>query len=71
VGRGWEALVHPDDVARFMDELRAAVAGGQAMASEARMRQSDGQYRWLLVRNVPLHGERARQVLAIVHGHDP
>ena len=29
LGRGWEAAVHPDDLARFVDEWRAAVASGQ------------------------------------------
>jgi PAS domain S-box-containing protein len=55
LGRGWEAAVHPDDLARFIDEWRAAVACGKAMETEARVRRADGQYRWLLIRNVPLH----------------
>ncbi|HVN79561.1 MAG TPA: two-component regulator propeller domain-containing protein [Terriglobia bacterium] len=57
LGWGWEAAVHPDDLARFMDEWRAAVASGQAMEVEARVRRADGQYRWLLIRNVPLHDQ--------------
>ncbi|MEA2257291.1 MAG: hypothetical protein QOJ51_116, partial [Acidobacteriaceae bacterium] len=32
-----------------------AVATGQAMESEARVRRRDRDYRWLLIRNVPLH----------------
>jgi PAS domain S-box-containing protein len=62
LGRGWEAAVHPDDLARFVDEWRAAVASGKAMESEARVRGADGQYRWLLIRNVPLHDERGKIV---------
>ena len=54
LGWGWEVAVHPDDLARFMDEWRAAVECGKAMESEARVRKADGQYRWLLIRNVPL-----------------
>src|SRR5208283_87337 len=54
LGWGWEAAVHPDDLTRFVDEWRAAVASGTAMESEARVRRADGQYRWLLIRNVPL-----------------
>ena len=62
LGRGWEAAVHPDDLARFVDEWRAAVASGKAMESEARVRRADGQYRWLLIRNVPLHDKRGKIV---------
>jgi PAS domain S-box-containing protein len=62
LGRGWEAAVHPDDLARFMEEWRAAVAGRRAMETEARVRRADGQYRWLLIRSVPLHDERGKIV---------
>ena len=62
LGRGWEAAVHPDDVARFVDEWRAAVACGKTMESEARVRRADGQYRWLLIRSVPLHDQGGKIV---------
>jgi PAS domain S-box-containing protein len=62
LGWGWQAAVHPDDLARFVDEWRAAVACGKAMESEARIRRADGQFRWLLIRNVPLHDEGERIV---------
>jgi PAS domain S-box-containing protein len=62
LGRGWEAAVHPDDLARFVDEWRAAVASGKAMESEARVRRADGQYRWLLIRNVPLRDKGGKIV---------
>ena len=62
LGRGWEAAVCPDDLAGFMDEWRAAVASGKAMESEARVRTADGQYRWLLIRSVPLHDKRGKIV---------
>jgi len=57
LGWGWEATVHPEDLAGFVDEWRAAVACGKAMETEARVRRADGQYRWLLIRNVPLRDE--------------
>ena len=62
LGRGWEVAVHSDDVGRFVDEWRAAVACGKAMESEARVRRADGQYRWLLIRNVPLRDEGGKIV---------
>src|SRR6266481_2274495 len=51
---GWDSLVHPDDLARVVGEWQAAVATGEPMESEARLRRMDGEYRWLLIRNVPL-----------------
>ncbi|MEA3004878.1 MAG: hypothetical protein QOI94_147, partial [Acidobacteriaceae bacterium] len=55
LGWGLGSLVHPDDLKRYLGEWQAAVATGQAMESEARVRRRDRDYRWLLIRNVPLH----------------
>jgi PAS domain S-box-containing protein len=57
LGRGWESLVHPDDLTKYVGEWQAAVATGKPMESEARVRRADGDYRWLLIRNVPLRDE--------------
>src|SRR6266403_1667295 len=56
LGWGWGSLVHPDDFARYVGEWQAAVATAEPMESEARVRRMDGDYRWLLIRNVPLRG---------------
>jgi len=57
LGWGWEEAVHPEDRDHFFEAWRAAIASGEAMEAEARVRRADGQYRWLLIRNVPLHDE--------------
>ena len=54
LGWGWDSLVHPDDLTRVIGEWATAVATGEPMESEARLRRMDGEYRWLLIRNVPL-----------------
>jgi PAS domain S-box-containing protein len=50
----WSSIVHPDDLARYISEWRAALAGGEPTESEARIRTTGHDYRWMLVRNVPL-----------------
>jgi PAS domain S-box-containing protein len=57
LGWDWSSVVHPDDLPRYVDEWRAALAAGQPMESEVRLQRADGQYRWWLTRNVPLHDE--------------
>jgi PAS domain S-box-containing protein len=51
---GWASIVHPDDLARYVNEWRAALADGEPTESEVRVRTTDRDYRWMLVRNVPL-----------------
>jgi PAS domain S-box-containing protein len=57
LGWNWGSVVHPDDLTRFVDEWHAALAGGEPMECEARLRQADGRYRWWLIRTVPLRNE--------------
>jgi PAS domain S-box-containing protein len=54
LGWGWADALHPDDRAHLAELWRAAIVSGDAMEAEARMRSADGEYRWLLVRAVPL-----------------
>jgi len=61
LGWGWmNNAFHPDD--RLMEEWRAALAAGKPFEKEARLRRADGQYRWFLIRAVPLLDERGNVV---------
>jgi formate hydrogenlyase transcriptional activator len=51
---GWTTVTHPDDIGAFVDGWRSAMAAGEPFEGEARVPRADGQYRWLLVRAVPL-----------------
>jgi PAS domain S-box-containing protein len=61
LGWGWmNNVFHPDD--RLMEDWRAALAAGKPFEKEARLRRADGQYRWFLIRAVPLRDERGNVV---------
>ena len=57
---GWATAVHPDDRDRLMATWQAIMASGSPGEGEARLRRSDGEYRWFLFRANPLRDE---------HGH--
>jgi hypothetical protein len=57
LGWNWEAAVHPEDREKFVAEWRAALSDGQPLETEVRTRRVDGEYRCLLVRNVPQRDE--------------
>jgi PAS domain S-box-containing protein len=59
---GGKFAVHPEDLARFMDEWKAALAEEKPLETEARLRRADGEYRWLLIRAVPLRDEAGKIV---------
>jgi PAS domain S-box-containing protein len=60
LGWGWMNAFHPDD--RLIEEWRVALAAGQPFGKEARLRRADGQYRWFLIRAVPLRDKRRNVV---------
>ncbi|HXK24940.1 MAG TPA: PAS domain S-box protein, partial [Myxococcota bacterium] len=58
-GSRWLAAVHPDDLDGHVAKWRASVARGVPFENEARLRRAaDGEYRWFLVRAMPLHDDR-------------
>ena len=48
--QGLLGLVHPEDVVRFGSEIQHGLQGAGSYEVEARMRSSDGTYRWILSR---------------------
>jgi PAS domain S-box-containing protein len=55
-GSGWMNALHPEDCRP--DEWRATLAAGQAFEKEARLRGVDGEYRWFVLRLMPIRNER-------------
>ena len=56
-GWGWRAAIHPDDAQQLMGYWQSCLASGAPVDTEARMRRSDGTYRWFLFRANPLRDE--------------
>src|ERR1700687_2413810 len=55
-------IVHPDDLPRVMERWLVDMAVGKACEDEMRLRRADGEYRWFLVRTVPLRNEQGNIV---------
>ena len=53
-GRGWLSAIHPEDLPRLVDDWSALLNGREPGEFEARLRRSDGTFRWFLIRAVPL-----------------
>jgi PAS domain S-box-containing protein len=50
--------VHPDDLPRALQKWSAHIAAGNPYEDEMRLRRADGEYRWFLIRLVPLLDEK-------------
>jgi len=56
-------VVHPDDLPAVIEKWLVDMTAGNPSEHEMRLRRADGDYRWFLVRTVPLldeHGEIVR-----------
>jgi PAS domain S-box-containing protein len=60
-GTGWQRAILPEDLVRHSEKWCISVATGEVFEDEVRFRRAaDGDYRWFLVRGVPLldqHGK--------------
>jgi two-component system, NarL family, sensor histidine kinase UhpB len=54
--------VHPEDLPRVMEKWRTDMAVGEQCEDDIRLRRADGEYRWFLVRTVPLRNEQGNIV---------
>src|ERR1700730_16614712 len=52
------SAIHPDDTPRGWERCGAAMGAGEPYEDEMRLRRADGQYRWFLIRTVPLRDEQ-------------
>jgi PAS domain S-box-containing protein len=59
-GFGWQSTLHPDDVDGHGNKWQASLASDEPFESEARHRSANGEYRWFLVRAVPLRDENGK-----------
>jgi PAS domain S-box-containing protein len=59
---GWLTTVHAEDRAELADYWRSLLAAGEPGEAEVRLRRCDGQFRWFLIRAVPLRDEGGKIV---------
>jgi PAS domain S-box-containing protein len=50
--------IHPEDLSRVRRKWRKNKAAGRPYEDEMRLRRADGEYRWFLIRTVPLRDEQ-------------
>ena len=62
LGYGWLEAFHPEDREAHFAKWRAATETGGLFESVARIRGSDGVYRWFLTQGVPLRDESGKIV---------
>lgn len=56
----WMDAVHPEDLEGLLGAWRGALAQGRESEHEARLRRTDGSYRWMLFRASPYHDDAGR-----------
>ena len=56
-GDGWQSAIHPDDLDTHLKKWHASMATGHLFENETRHRNAKGEYRWFLLRAVPLRDE--------------
>ena len=59
---GWRSIIHADDFPKFVEEWNIALSSGRSFETEARIRRSNGEYHWFLIKKaLAVLGTRDRQ----------
>ncbi|MGB2634662.1 MAG: PAS domain S-box protein [Candidatus Acidiferrum sp.] len=58
--RRGSSIFHPDDYERVMSQWRTCVQTGERFSADARLRRSDGVFRWFNSTGLPLRDEEGR-----------
>jgi PAS domain S-box-containing protein len=57
---GWQLTIHPDDLDEHLSKWCSSLETGAPFENESRQRDAHGEYRWFLVRAVPLRDEHGK-----------
>ncbi|MEM8505738.1 MAG: PAS domain S-box protein [Cyanobacteria bacterium P01_D01_bin.1] len=60
--RGWEYMIHPDDLEEVNQMWQRCFTTGCNYNLETRLRRADGKFRWFLVKARPLHNQKGEIV---------
>ena len=60
--RTFRRFAHPEDVETFVAAWERGFAGTAPWETEVRFRRGDGEYRWFLVRSIPLRDDEGRVI---------
>ena len=60
LGFRWQLTIHPDDLDEHLRKWRASLETGAPFENESRQRDANGEYRWFLVRAVPLRDQHGK-----------
>lgn len=66
----WQKLVHPDDFAKIIDEMKTLVTPqNPSYTTEVRMRAKNGEWRWILTRGKVIKWSKQNQPLRMMGIH--
>jgi len=60
IGQNWDAIIHPDDLARTEKVWAYCLATGEPYKIEYRLRHHSGEYHWMLARALPIRNAAGR-----------
>jgi PAS domain S-box-containing protein len=60
--RGWIQVIHPEEREYVVQKFKKALASGNSLRVEHRLRRADGVYRWIMTRGEPLRDEGGQVV---------
>lgn len=69
-GNNWSQVYHPEDLVQVTSRLKEAIETNTEFQAELRVRDKDGNYRWHLVRSMPMKNTEGKVVMRVGSTYD-
>lgn len=58
-GEGWKSVIHPDERVELIENRKKYLLNKETFEAEARLKRWDGEYRWHIIKAVPIKEDNA------------
>jgi PAS domain S-box-containing protein len=65
LGMQWLDTIHPEDLPQLVSRRQQAIAAHSEFQIEVRIKNKDGQYRWHLLKSIPMRDENKEVVMRV------
>ncbi|WP_026461985.1 PAS domain-containing protein [Adhaeribacter aquaticus] len=70
LGPKWQQVIHPDDITQILNRQKEAIYAETEFQAELRIKNKDGNYRWHLVRSLPMKDEQGQVIMRVGSSYD-
>ena len=70
LGNNWQKVIHPEDIGQIIERQKEALYDETEFQAELRIKNKDGNYRWYVVKSIPMKDEKGNVIMRVGSSSD-